>query len=232
MNPLDEYKKCLTENFKLGTHIIRIKTLSSSELEKLETSANATENKIKTLSSAIVSVDNIELKDFDSVKNSLQAGKTLSESICEEIGNWDSEVINILYHNFSTLVYRYQKEKENDKDLSQKPQLRFYWKLRKMFSKEEIDSWDSIDWDWAFANLREDIKERQKLIEDIVEYIKPYLNFDLYKWEHEKNTEKKMENSLDNKAIQKEFNTDKVQFDLGTEGGDVFDDNIPLIMEE
>lgn len=80
--------------------------------------------------------------------------------------------------------------------------------------------------------MAEDRKEKQRIVEDIVEYLKPYLNFDLYKWEKDGEKEKKVKQIADNKTIQKEFNTDNVQFELDNVGGDVFSEEIPIIMEE
>lgn len=233
MNPLDEYKKSSVENFNLGTHIVKIKTLSYNETKFIEEAKNAIDSKIRTLAKAIISVDNVELKDFDSVIQSQKENKlTIEQSICQEIGSWDSNAIEVLYGFFVALTYRHRKEKAVNKNLSENPQLRIYWKLRKIFSKEEIDSWDSEDWNWAFDNLREDRKEQLDLIKDVIDYIKPYLNMDLYKWENKKEKENKARKAADNKVVQK-YNTDKVEFEIDNSvGGDVFSDEIPIIMEQ
>ena len=80
--------------------------------------------------------------------------------------------------------------------------------------------------------MREDKKERNDLIKDIIEYIKPYLNIELYQLEKKSKKENDAKLRLDNKKIQKEFNTEKVQFELDNVGADVFDENIPMVMEK
>lgn len=80
--------------------------------------------------------------------------------------------------------------------------------------------------------MAEDRKDKQRIVEDIIEYLKPYLNFSLYRYERDSKKENQVKQAADNKTIQKEFNTDKVQFELDNVGGDVFSDEIPIIMEE
>ena len=110
--------------------------------------------------------------------------------------------------------------------------------MRKFFSKEEIENWASEDWEWALQNLKEDNIEKQKFVKSIADYLKPYLNLELYKAEKEVENENKQQTFEDNKVV-KEFNTDKVQFSINSNGADVFsdtidfeEDEIPLILEE
>lgn len=80
--------------------------------------------------------------------------------------------------------------------------------------------------------MQADNKEKYDLIKDVFNYIKPYLNPDLYNLERKSINEQKAKANLDNKIIQKEFNTDKVEFEVDSVGADVFDDNIPIVMEK
>lgn len=69
-------------------------------------------------------------------------------------------------------------------------------------------------------------------MQSVLDYLKPYLNLDLYKAELKHEKEKKKENAEDQKII-KEYNTKDVQFTIDNNiGGDVFDENIPLILED
>lgn len=110
--------------------------------------------------------------------------------------------------------------------------------MRSKFSKEEIENWDSLDYQWAIENIQKDEEEKFDMIKNILEFLKPYLNLELYKAEQNKERENKLQNVKDNQII-KEFNTSDTQFSIDSKGGDVFsdtidfvEDEIPLILEE
>lgn len=110
--------------------------------------------------------------------------------------------------------------------------------MRGRFSKEEIENWDSLDYQWAIENIQKDEEEKFNVIKNILEFLKPYLNLELYKAEQNIEKENKLQSIKDNKII-KEFNTKDTQFSIDSKGGDVFsdtiefeEDEIPLILEE
>lgn len=110
--------------------------------------------------------------------------------------------------------------------------------MRKFFSKEEIEDWASEDWNWALQNLKADEDDKIELIKNVFNFVKPYINLDLYKAEKEMEDKKEQQLQKDNKTIS-EFNTENTQFSIDSIGGDVFsetiefeEDEIPLILEE
>lgn len=110
--------------------------------------------------------------------------------------------------------------------------------MRKFFSKEEIEDWASEDWNWALQNLKADEDDKIELIKNVFNFVKPYINLDLYKAEKEMEDKKEQQLQKDNKTIS-EFNTENTQFSIDSRGGDVFsetiefeEDEIPLILEK
>lgn len=250
MNPLEDFKKPLIKEFTFKNHKVKLKSLNSKEIEIIEEEAfnelsNESEKltynlyyqkrKIKILSKSIISIDGIKLSHFDSIKNNLK-NNDVDFLIQKEIETWDNNVTDIIFSFFNSLM----KEKTRIKkkiDFNSNPELRLYWKLRKNFSKEEIDSWSQIEWEWAIKNIQKDEEDKIELIKSVFNFIKPYMNLDLYKAEQENKEQEKKQLVEDNKLIQ-QYNTDKTQFFIGAKGGDVFSDTIefeeetPLILEE
>lgn len=103
--------------------------------------------------------------------------------------------------------------------------------MRSKFSKEEIENWDSLDYQWAIENIQKDEEEKFDMIKNILEFLKPYLNLELYKAEQNKERENKLQNIKDNQVI-KEFNTEDTQFSIDSKGGDVFSDTIDFVEDE
>ena len=110
--------------------------------------------------------------------------------------------------------------------------------MRKFFSKEEIEDWASEDWNWALQNLKADEDDKIELIKNVFNFVKPYINLDLYKAEKEMEDKKEQQLQKDNKTISV-FNTENTQFSIDSRGGDVFsetiefeEDEIPLILEK
>lgn len=109
--------------------------------------------------------------------------------------------------------------------------------MRKIFSKEEIDKWDSFDYRWAKDNYIKDIEEEHKKIKDIINTLKLYIRPE-YFFE-----EQKLNNNIENKEIvvtdknvnqiAKKQGIKNVEFVISNiNDNSVFDDEIPIIMEE
>ena len=110
--------------------------------------------------------------------------------------------------------------------------------MRKIFSKEEIDKWDSFDYRWARDNYIKDIEEEHKKIKDIINTLKLYIRPEYYFEEHNLNN-KDIKN---NEIVVSDKNINKVAKEQGIKDAEfvisninnnsVFDDEIPIIMEE
>lgn len=104
--------------------------------------------------------------------------------------------------------------------------------MRKIFTKEEIDKWDSIDWQWAEDNYLKDIEEENKKFDILRLYIRP----EFYFKENENN------NSKNEEIVVADKNINQIAKDKGIKNTEfvisnineksVFDDEIPIIMEE
>lgn len=109
--------------------------------------------------------------------------------------------------------------------------------MRKIFSKEEIDKWDSLDYRWAKDNYIKDIEEEHKKIKDIINTLKLYIR-PKYFFEEQKlnDNSKNKEIIVSDKNINqtaKEQGIKNVEFVISNiNNNSVFDDEIPIIMEE
>lgn len=109
--------------------------------------------------------------------------------------------------------------------------------MRKIFSKEEIDKWDSFDYRWAKDNYIKDIEEEHKKIKDIINALKLYIRPELFIEEQQLN-----DNSKNKEVIVPDKNVNQVAKEQGIKNvefvisninnNSVFDDEIPIIMEE
>lgn len=109
--------------------------------------------------------------------------------------------------------------------------------MRKIFSKEEIDKWDSFDYRWAKDNYIKDIKEEHKKIKDIINTLKLYIRPEYFFEEQKLNdNSKNKEIIVSDKNINqtaKEQGIKNVEFVISNiNNNSVFDDEIPIIMEE
>ena len=185
-------------------------------------------NKIDILSKVFKSVDGISILDFDTVKDYIQEGLSKEEAIRQEIGSWDSNLINTLIDCYTKL--KKETDKINFKDF---PNLRIYWKIRKIFSKEEVDSWTEIEWNWAVYNIYEDMLEQDKFDDRQLEKRKPWYNTDLFnhlvKEKSIRESEKQSEENLIRKFI-KEQNPNLTDIELDIVEAE--ENDIPTIIEE
>ena len=185
-------------------------------------------NKIDILSKVFKSVDGISILDFDTVKDYIQEGLSKEEAIKQEIGSWDSNLINTLIDCYTKL--KKETDKINFKDF---PNLRIYWKIRKIFSKEEVDSWTEIEWNWAVYNIYEDMLEQDKFDDRQLEKRKPWYNTDLFnhlvKEKSIRESEKQSEENLIKKFI-KEQNPNLTDIELDIVEAE--ENDIPTIIEE
>lgn len=109
--------------------------------------------------------------------------------------------------------------------------------MRKIFSKEEIDKWDSFDYRWAKDNYIKDIEEEHKKIKDIINTLKLYIRPEYFFEEQKLNdNSKNKEIIVSDKNINqtaKEQGIKNVEFVISNiNNNSVFDDEIPIIMEE
>ena len=183
-------------------------------------------NKVDILVNGLKAVENLNLTDFGEVKQGIERGLTEQEAIKEEISSWEIEIIDILVGKYIELL----KEQEPI-DFKKMPDLRIYWKLRKIFTKEEIDNWSQIDYDWAIWNLQEDFKEEDEFDDRNLEKRKIWMNLDLFKHIHEAEEQKKAEEQenklLIQKLIEKQgINSNNYEIEL------VEDEDIPTVIEE
>lgn len=179
---------------------------------------------VQLLSEGLKAVDGINLVDFDTIKNS----KNINEAIRLEILSWDSSLVELLVKHLISLI---QKNKEIDFD--KEYPLRAYWKIRKIFSKEEIDSWDELTWQWAYYNINKDEIEKDEFDNRALEKRKPWYNTELYqairKDEEAKKQQKLEEEHLLKKLIEDEKSK---RFNAEFELVDAEENDIPTIIGE
>ena len=183
-------------------------------------------NKVDILVNGLKAVENVNLSDFGEVKQNVERGLTEQDAIKQEIESWEPEVINILVNKYVELL-----KKQEPIDFKKLPDLRIYWKLRKIFSKEEIDSWSSIDYDWAIWNLHQDFIDKDEFDNRNLEKRKMWMNFDLFKHinkvEEQKKSEEQENKLLIQKLMEKQgLKSDNYEIEL------VEDEDIPTVIEE
>ena len=161
-------------------------------------------NKIDLLADGLKAVDGFNLKDFSNIKEEIDKGINEEEAIKKEIDSWDSKITDILFNKFISLLQKY-----NEIDFGKLPDLRVYWKIRKIFSKEEIDSWSDCEWQWAVYNIYQDEIDQDKFDDRRLEKRKMWYNSDLYghiiKAKEAKEAEKEEQKSLIKKLFEKQY---------------------------
>jgi hypothetical protein len=215
LNPLASFKKSLLVDVN-----VMGKTFTFDTSKPLKTL-----NKVDILVNILVAVEKVNLEDFSSIKEGLDKGLTLEEAKKQEIESWEPEIIGILRQKYINIL-----KNKKPIDFKNLPDLRIYWKLRKIFSKEEIDSWADIDWQWAIYNLQEDLNEAEEADDRNLEKRKAWMNFDLYKYLNKKEQEKQ-QTEQDNKLLvqklmeQQGLDSDKYQIEF-------VEEEFPSIIEE
>ena len=217
LNPLSEFKQSLLKDITVLGKKYTFNTANS--LKSL--------NKVDILVNTLVKVENVNISEFDSVKSELERGLTLEQAIKEEIESWEPEIINILVNKYVELL-----KNQKPIDFKNYPDLRIYWKIRKIFSKEEVDNFSQIDYDWCLWNLQEDFKEKDEFDDRNLEKRKPWYNTELYnhinKKEQEKQEEEQSNKLLIQKLMEKQgINTNNIEIELVNE-----EEDIPSIIEE
>lgn len=185
-------------------------------------------NKIDLLADGLKAVDGFNLKDFSNVREEIDKGINEEEAIKKEIDSWDSKITDILFDKFISLLQKY-----NEIDFEKLPDLRIYWKIRKIFSKEEVDSWSDCEWQWAVYNIYQDEIDQDKFDDRRLEKRKIWYNSDLYghiiKAKEAKETEKEEQKSLIKKLFEKQYpSASNVEFEVV----DAEENDIPSIIEE
>lgn len=185
-------------------------------------------NKIDLLADGLKAVDGFNLKDFSNIKEEIDKGINEEEAIKKEINSWDSKITDVLFNKFISLLQKY-----NEIDFDKLPDLRVYWKIRKIFSKEEIDSWSDCEWQWAVYNIYQDEIDQDRFDDRKLEKRKMWYNSDLYghiiKAKEAKEAEKEEQKSLIKKLFEKQYpSASNVEFEVV----DAEENNIPSIIEE
>lgn len=185
-------------------------------------------NKIDLLADGLKAVDGFNLKDFSNIREEIDKGINEEEAIKKEIDSWDSKITDILFDKFISLLQKY-----NEIDFDKLPDLRIYWKIRKIFSKEEIDSWSDCEWQWAVYNIYQDEIDQDKFDDRRLEKRKMWYNSDLYghiiKAKEAKEAEKEEQKSLIKKLFEKQYpSASNVEFEVV----DAEENDIPSIIEE
>lgn len=185
-------------------------------------------NKIDLLADGLKAVDGFNLKDFSNIREEIDKGINEKEAIKKEIDSWDSKITDILFDKFISLLQKY-----NEIDFDKLPDLRIYWKIRKIFSKEEVDSWSDCEWQWAVYNIYQDEIDQDKFDDRRLEKRKMWYNSDLYghiiKAKEAKEAEKEEQKSLIKKLFEKQYpSASNVEFEVV----DAEENDIPSIIEE
>lgn len=185
-------------------------------------------NKIDLLADGLKAVDGFNLKDFSNIREEIDKGINEEEAIKKEIDSWDSKITDILFDKFISLLQKY-----NEIDFEKLPDLRIYWKIRKIFSKEEVDSWSDCEWQWAVYNIYQDEIDQDKFDDRRLEKRKMWYNSDLYghiiKAKEAKEAEKEEQKSLIKKLFEKQYpSASNVEFEVV----DAEENDIPSIIEE
>ena len=185
-------------------------------------------NKIDLLADGLKAVDGFNLKDFSNIREEIDKGINEEEAIKKEIDSWDSKITDILFNKFISLLQKY-----NEIDFDKLPDLRIYWKIRKIFSKEEVDSWSDCEWQWAVYNIYQDEIDQDKFDDRRLEKRKMWYNSDLYshiiKAKEAKEAEKEEQKSLIKKLFEKQYpSASNVEFEVV----DAEENDIPSIIEE
>jgi len=215
LDPLSAFKQSLLKTIKVLGKTFIVDT--SKPIKTL--------NKVDILVDVLKSVQDVNLSDFDSVKSDIERGSTLEQAIKKEIESWEPEVINILVNKYIELI-----KNQETIDFKKLPDLRIYWKLRKIFTKEEIDNFSDIDYQWAVYNLQQDDIEKDEFDNRALEKRKPWYSVELYNHIHKIEEQKKSEEQENKLLIQKlmeKQGVDSNNFEI-----ELIDEDLPSIIEE
>lgn len=215
LNPLAAFKKSLLVDVK-----VMDKTFTFDTSKALKTL-----NKVDILVDILQAVNKVNLEDFSTIREGLDKGLSLQEAKKAEIESWEPEIIDILVKKYINII----KDKKPI-DFKNLPDLRVYWKIRKIFSKEEVDNFSDIDYQWCIYNIQEDLKEKVDFDDAAFEKRKPWMNFDLYKNLNKKEQEKKQVEQEHKLLIQKMMEEQGVNpnnFEI-----ELVDEELPSIIEE
>lgn len=214
-NPLDAFKQTFFKEVQ-----IMGKTFIFDTSKPIKTL-----NKVEILINTLVSVEKVNLEDFSNIKESLDKGLSLENAKKEEIESWEPEIIELLVKKYITLL-----KEQKPIDFKNLPDLRIYWKIRQIFSKEEVDNWGNLEYQWAIHNIQEDFKEKDEFDERALERRKPWYSVELYnhlnKKEQEKNQEEQ-ENKLLIQKIMEQQGIDSNKFEI-----ELVDEELPIVIEE
>lgn len=217
LNPLSAFKQTFLKDVK-----VMGKTFTFDTSKPLKTL-----NKVDILVDILQAVEKVNLSDFGNIREALERGLTLEQSKREEIESWEPEIIDLLVKKYIKLI-----ENKKPIDFKSLPDLRIYWKIRQIFSKEEVDNWSNVDYEWAIYNLQEDIKEKDEFDNRALEKRKPWYSVELYNHINKKEQEKK-EQEQENKLLiqkmmeQQGIDSNKFEIELVEE-----EEDIPTIIEE
>lgn len=215
LNPLSAFKQTFLKDVK-----VMGKTFTFDTSKPLKTL-----NKVDILVDVLKAVENVNLSDFSNIQKAIEKGITLEQAKKEEIESWEPEIIDILVQKYIQLV----KDRKQI-DFKNLPDLRIYWKIRQIFSKEEVDNWSNVDYEWAVWNIQEDLKEKDEFDDRNLEKRKAWMNLDLYKHINKKEQEKKQQEQENKLLIQKMMERqglDANKFEI-----ELVDEDTPLIIEE
>jgi len=216
LNPLDAFKRSFLKDIEiLG------KTFTFDTSKPLKTL-----NKVGILVDTLKAVNKLNLDDFGSIKEALDKGVSIEDAKRAEIESWEPEIVELLVAKFIQLL-----KSQKPTDFKNHPDLRIYWKIRKMFGKEEVDGWSDIDYQWAVYNITEDLKEQDEFDDRTLEKRKIWYNTDLYKHLNKKEEERKRQEQEDKLLIQKIMeqqgvNPNNFEIEL------VEEEDIPTVIEE
>lgn len=213
INPLEKFKQSLLKTIKIQNTnftfnpFIKIKSI----------------NKIDVLAEGLKAINDIKLEDFDEVKNNK---KDLIEAIKEEIGGWDTNLTDLLFEKFVDLI---QNNKEID--FEKEKDLRVYWKIRKIFGKEEIDTWGDLEWSWAYWNVAQDEIDKDEFDNRALEKRKVWYNPQLLSaLKKQKDIEKQQKDEekliLNKLMAEKGFKLENVELI------DAEENDIPMVIED
>ena len=215
LNPLSAFKQTFLKDVK-----VMGKTFTFDTSKPLKTL-----NKVDILVDVLKAVENVNLSDFSNIQKAIERGITLEQAKKEEIESWEPEIIDILVQKYIQLV-----KDRKPIDFKNLPDLRIYWKIRQIFSKEEVDNWSNVDYEWAVWNIQEDLKEKDEFDDRNLEKRKAWMNLGLYNHINKKEQEKKQQEQENKLLIQKMMeqqglDTNKFEIEL-------VDEDTPLIIEE
>lgn len=216
LNPLSAFKQTFLKDVK-----VMGKTFTFDTSKPIKTL-----NKVEILVDILKSVEKVNLDDFSTIRKAVERGISLEEAKKQEIESWEPEIVDLLVKKYIELI-----NNKKPIDFEKLPDLRVYWKIRKIFSKEEVDNWGSLDYEWAIYNLQEDLKEKDELDDRNLEKRKAWMNLDLYNHLHKKEQEKQQEEQENKLLIQKlmeQQGIDPNKFEIEM----VEEEDIPTVIEE